>query len=58
MKKKRPGIYALYQGDKFIDEGTVKELAEKLGIKKETLYFYATPSYRKRKNFNKNRGLA
>lgn len=46
--------YALYKGDKFIDLGTAKELADKLGIKVRSLLFFATPTYRKRtKDYDK-----
>lgn len=40
--------YALYKGDEIIGIGTAKELAEKLGIKPETIRWYATPSQKKR----------
>ena len=40
--------YAIYKGDKFIDIGTAKELAEKCNVKPETIEFYASPSYLKR----------
>lgn len=40
--------YALYKGDEIIGIGTAKELAEKLGIKPETIRWYATPSQEKR----------
>ncbi|MGL4774513.1 MAG: hypothetical protein ACRC2K_13210 [Clostridium sp.] len=40
--------YAFYRGDEFVDIGTYKELSKKLGIKIETLQFYATSTYRKR----------
>lgn len=46
-------IYGLYKGDEFIDVGTAKELAEKLGVKKETIWFYATPTNHKRNNSDK-----
>lgn len=41
-------IYAVYKGDKFIDEGTRYELAEKLGVKEDTIIFYASPANKKR----------
>lgn len=44
MKKQ----YAVYRGDDLLAIGTAEEIAEKLGIKKETVYFYASPSYKKR----------
>ena len=40
--------YALYKGDEHIAYGTPKELAERLGVKPETIKFYATQSYLKR----------
>lgn len=45
MKK---NIYALYKGDTFLDLGNIKELAEKFKVKEETLYWYATSTYKKR----------
>lgn len=49
--------YALYRGEKFLGIGTKKELAELLGVKVETVSFYATPSYKKRINEAKSRRL-
>lgn len=40
--------YALYHGEQFLEIGTVKELAEFLGVKEFTIRFYATPTYKKR----------
>ena len=47
-KRKRNQIYALYKGDKFIDLGTKEYLANLLGVKRYTIYFYSTPTYKKR----------
>ena len=47
-------IFAAYKGDKFIAEGTSRELAKALGVKLETLYFYRSPAYARRGN-GKNR---
>jgi len=44
----RASCYAIYKGDEFIDLGTLKELGEKLGIAPNTVYFYSTPTYKKR----------
>lgn len=44
MKKQ----YAVYRGDDLLAIGTAEEIAEKLGIKKETVYFYASPTHKKR----------
>lgn len=46
MKDKK--IYAIYKGEKFIDVGTRYELAERLGVKPYTIYFYTTNSYKRR----------
>ena len=40
--------YALYKGDKFIDVGTLKEIARRQGVKYSTIIFYGTPAYQKR----------
>ncbi len=45
-------IYALYKGDKFIDLGTKEYLANLLQVKTKTIYFYSTPTYLKRTNYN------
>lgn len=37
-------IYAAYRGDKYIGEGTLTELAKTLGVKRDTLFWYKTPS--------------
>lgn len=42
--------YALYKGDNLLKIGTVEEIAEELGIKKETVSFYKSPAYSKRTN--------
>lgn len=48
LSKRKIVEYAIYKGDKFIDIGTAKELAEKCNVKPETIEFYASPSYLKR----------
>ena len=45
-------IYALYHGDNFIDLGTVDYLAELLKVKRRTILFYNSPTYKKRNNYN------
>ena len=44
--------YALYKGDEFIAIGTVKKLAEIIGVKEETIRFYASNFYKKRTKEN------
>ena len=46
-------IYMLYKGEKPLIEGTAKELAEQLNVKKETIYFYSSPAYHKRDKGNR-----
>lgn len=40
--------YALYQGDKFVDVGTIAEIAERQHVKEDTIKFYGYPCYKKR----------
>lgn len=44
----KQGDFALYKGDKFIIIGTLKQIAEYLGCKENTAYFYTTNCYKKR----------
>lgn len=48
-------VYAMYKGEECLAIGTIKELAEKLGVKEDTIYFYTTPTYKKRVKKGKNR---
>ena len=41
-------IYAVYKGDKFLCEGTVKECAKCLKVKEKTIKFWNTKSNKKR----------
>lgn len=52
IKSKR--IYALYKGEKFIADGTLRELAHKTNRTYDTLYFYTTPAYQRRVENSKN----
>lgn len=50
--------YALYKGDNLLAFGTIKEIAQKLGIKPLSVRHYAFNSYKKRiKNLDKARIL-
>ena len=40
--------YALYKGEDILDIGTIGEIAEKTGVKKDTVNFYRTQAYKKR----------
>lgn len=57
----RGHIYALYKGEKFLDEGTKKEIADRRGCKVSTMSFLASNAYKKRMetgkgNTNRKRG--
>ena len=39
---------ALYRGDELIDVGTIKEIAERRGVCKDTIYWYTTPAGHRR----------
>ena len=45
--------YALYKGEVCLAIGTADEIAEQLKVKKETIWFYLTPSYYKRRKNSK-----
>jgi hypothetical protein len=45
---------AVYRGDDIIAQGTIKQVAEKLGVLKSTIYFYTTPTGAKRAAKAKN----
>lgn len=53
----REAVFALYRGDEFVDVGTKKELAAKLGIKPESVGFLASPE-NARRNRSGNRLMA
>ena len=46
-------IYALYQGEHNLTDGTIREIAKNQGVKLDSVKFLLTPSYRKRVNSNK-----
>lgn len=45
----RNNVYALYDGEHNLWDGTVGEIAQKVGVKEKTILCYLTPSYKKRK---------
>lgn len=47
-------IYALYKGDKLLADGTLLQIAHKMGVKLRTIQFYKTPTYLKRRKNGKN----
>ena len=44
----REKFYALYKGDDIIAIGTLKELGKLLNVSPRTIFFYSTPTYKKR----------
>jgi hypothetical protein len=46
--------YAVYKGDTLICFGTLKECAKHLGVLPETVKFYTTPTYKKRRKNSTN----
>lgn len=44
----REKFYALYKGDEIIAIGTLKELGKLLNVSPRTIFFYSTPTYKKR----------
>lgn len=54
---KNKNEYALYDDDTLLDFGTLDYLAERLNIKKDTLFYYLTPSYQKRAMRNKKKRI-
>lgn len=39
---------AVYKGDEFVCMGTIKECAEFMGVKKDTIRYYLRPAYSKK----------
>lgn len=54
MSRKRKE-YALYKGDKLVVIGTVKEIAKKLDVSEKTVFFFGSPTYKKRTTENARR---
>lgn len=50
----KPRIFALYKGDTYIMDGTVSEIAARLGISEFSVRMYHTPTYQKRTKSNGN----
>ena len=59
MMYRKENVYAVYKGDEFLDLGTAKELAERMGVRPETIKFMTYPSYqrqieRRKKSYSKS----
>lgn len=58
MERVREGkheIYAVYKGEEIIGTGTVYELSKMFKVRKETIYFWATPANHKRMSFKQRK---
>lgn len=49
MASPKLATYAIYRGDELLDVGTRTELAERRGVKPDTISYYATPAYLRRR---------
>lgn len=47
--------YALYKGEECLAIGNIREIAKKMNVKERPIYFYTTPTYKKRVKAGKNR---
>lgn len=47
-------MYAVWRGDECLAVGTIPELAEKFGVKPETVKWWASPTAHKRANSGKH----
>lgn len=50
IKGRHIAKYALWRGDECLGIGTAGELAEKMGVKAETIRWYASPANKRRDN--------
>ncbi len=41
----KPIVYTIYRGEENLGEGTLPELAEKMGVKVSTLRWYLSPAH-------------
>lgn len=48
----------LYRGDDIIDQGTIKELAERRGVRKDTIYWMTMPTAARRADTRKKQDKA
>lgn len=48
--------YALYKGEELLSFGTIGEIAEEMGVKKDTVRYYKTPAYKRKLVKRKTRG--
>lgn len=49
--------YALYKGEDLMAMGTVREIAEQIGVKRNTVYYYRSKVYAERTSEARGRRL-
>ena len=49
---------ALYRGEELIDSGTIKEIAERRTVRKDTIYWYTTAAGHRRADKRKDQSQA
>ena len=50
MTGKQHTVYALYKGNEFLFLGTVNEIAKQMNVSPGTIFYYQTPTAKKRKS--------
>lgn len=48
----------LYRGDEIVDQGTIKEIAERRGVRKDTIYWLTMPTAHRRADKRKDQSKA
>lgn len=41
--------YAMYKGEELLHIGTLDEIAEAHGVKRDTIFYYSMPAYRRKR---------
>ena len=57
MKRPNEKIFALYKGETLLADGTLKEIAAKMGVQVESIRYYKTPAYQRRAKNVRNRRM-
>ena len=52
--RKKKKVYALYKGDVNLCDGTIKEIADKMNLSEETIRFYKSKTYKRRRIDSEN----
>lgn len=52
--RRKKKVYALYKGDVNLCDGTIKEIADKMNLSEETIRFYKSNTYKRRRTDSEN----